>query len=105
MVLCKHTLLLHNLVVSNAMKTYPLNQARAEFSKLVDRALAGEPQRVTRYGKDAVVIVSETDWLAKSKSAPSLGALIADYAEAGLLGEDMTDRAWKERPLGVDFDE
>ena len=29
------------------MKTYPLNEARAEFSKLVERALAGEPQRVT----------------------------------------------------------
>jgi prevent-host-death family protein len=40
------------------MNTYPLNEARAEFSKLVERALAGEPQRVTRYGKEAVVIVS-----------------------------------------------
>jgi prevent-host-death family protein len=44
------------------MKTYPLNTARAEFSRLVERALAGEPQRVTRYGKEAVIIVSEEEW-------------------------------------------
>lgn len=86
------------------MKTYPLNEARAEFSKLIERALAGEPQRVTRYGKEAVVIVSESEWLARSRAAPTLGALLADYAECGLLQEDMTDRAWAEQPLGVDFD-
>lgn len=85
------------------MKTYPLNEARAEFSKLVERALAGEPQRVTRYGKEAVVIVSEAEWLARSRAAPTLGALLADFAEAGLLQDDMTDRPWKERPLGEDI--
>ena len=29
------------------MRSYPLNTARAEFSKLVDRALVDEPQRLT----------------------------------------------------------
>ena len=86
------------------MKTYPINEARAEFSKLVERALAGEPQRVTRYGREAVVIVSEADWQARSRSAPTLGHLLAQHAEAGLLDEEMTQRTWKERPLGVDFD-
>ena len=86
------------------MKTYPINEARAEFSKLVERALAGEPQRVTRYGKEAVVIVSEADWHARSRAAPTLGHLLAQYAEARLLGEGLTHRPWKERPLGVDFD-
>jgi PHD/YefM family antitoxin component YafN of YafNO toxin-antitoxin module len=28
--------------------------------------LAGEPQRVTRYGKEAVVIVSEQEWRVRS---------------------------------------
>jgi prevent-host-death family protein len=86
------------------MKTYPINEARAHFSKLVERALAGEPQRVTRYGKEAVVVVSEQEWRARARSAPSLGALLAQYAEAGLLGDDMTDRPWTERPLGADLD-
>jgi PHD/YefM family antitoxin component YafN of YafNO toxin-antitoxin module len=62
--------------------------------------LAGEPQRVTRYGKEAVVIVSEQEWQARSRSAPTLGALLARYAQAGTFHEEVTDRPWKERPLG-----
>jgi len=84
------------------MKTYPLNEARAEFSKLVERALAGEPQRVTRYGKKAVVIVSEDDWRARGRSATTLGALLAQRARAGLFDETFAARPWKERPLGQD---
>ena len=81
-----------------------LFRSRAHFSKLVERALAGEPQRVTRYGKEAVVIVSEQEWRARSRSVPTLGALLAQYAGAGLLGEDMIDRPWTERPLGIELD-
>jgi prevent-host-death family protein len=73
------------------MKTYPINEARAEFSKLVERAPAGEPQRVTRYGKEAVVIASENDWRALCRSAPTLGALLAQHARGGLMSEPMTD--------------
>ena len=86
------------------MKTYPINEARADFSNLIERALAGEPSRVTRYGKEAVVIVSEEEWRARTRSAPTLGHLLAQHAEAGLIGDDMMQRPWKERPLGVDVD-
>jgi prevent-host-death family protein len=86
------------------VKTHPINEARANFSKIVERALAGEPQRVTRYGKEAVVIVSERVWRARARSAPTLGALLAPYARAGQLSEDMTDRPWTERPLGIDVE-
>jgi prevent-host-death family protein len=85
------------------MKTYPLYKARAEFSKLVERALAGEPQRVTRYGKEAVVIVSEDDWQAHSRSVPTFGALLARHARAGTFREKTTDRPWNDRPLGLDL--
>jgi antitoxin Phd len=87
-----------------AMKSYPLNEARADFSKLVERALAGEPQRITRYGKEAVVIVSEETWAALSRSAPTLGALLAQHARAGTMDDDMMDRPWKDRPLGGNFE-
>jgi prevent-host-death family protein len=87
------------------MKSYPLNAARAEFSKLVDRALAGEPQRVTRHGKKAVVIVSEDAWLQAQRGGPAtLGALLARHARAGTLVEAIVDRPWAERPLGGDFE-
>ena len=37
---------------------WKLGEARAKFSKLVRLATAGQPQRVTVHGKDAVVIVA-----------------------------------------------
>ena len=86
------------------LKTYPINEARAHFSKLVERALAGEPQRVTRYGREAVVIVSEQEWRARRRSAPTLGALLAQHAREGTFREAVTDRPWRERLLGTDLD-
>ena len=86
------------------MKTYPLNEARAEFSKLFDRALAGEPQRVTRHGKDAVMIIAEKEWQGRVRSAPTLGALLARHARAGTMSEPITARPWKDRPLGSEFE-
>jgi len=85
------------------MKSTPLNEAHATLSKLVDRALAGEPQRVTRYGNEAVVIVSEAEWLARTRGAPTLGALLAQFASAGRAIEYIVDRPWKDRALGLDF--
>jgi prevent-host-death family protein len=86
------------------MRTYPLHEARAELSKLVARALKGEPQRVTRYGKEAVVIVSEADWAARPKSAATLGDLLADFAERVGVDEDLFSDpvAKQDRPLGSD---
>jgi prevent-host-death family protein len=87
------------------MRTYPLSEARAEFSKLVERALKGEPQRVTRYGKEAVIIVSETDWAKGPRSAATLGDLLATFAERTGFDEDLfsTALAKGDRPLGSDF--
>lgn len=87
------------------MRSYPLHEARAKFSKLVDRALAGEPQRVTRYGREAVVIVSEAEWAKRPKSAATLGELLAKFAERTGFNEDDFDRPWTSPagPLGADF--
>lgn len=87
------------------MRTYPLNQARSEFSQVFDRALAGEPQRITRYGKEAVVVVAESDYVAAPSKYASLGALLADYARTtGFSEDDFGKEGIKQtRPLGSDF--
>jgi prevent-host-death family protein len=88
------------------MRSTPLRQARAEFSKLIDRALAGEPQRVTRNGTAAVVIVSEAAWTRRSATeAGTLGELLAEHAHAHGFCEEDFDRPWREggRRLGTDF--
>lgn len=89
---------------STKIPTHPLHEARANLSELVDRALAGDPQRVTRYGKEAVMIVAEKEWLARPRSAPTLGALLAQFARNGTLNEEATHRTWNERELGKDFE-
>jgi prevent-host-death family protein len=87
------------------MRSYPLHEARSEFSKLVDRALAGEPQRVTRHGKEAVVIVSEADWNRRPKSSATLADLLLKTFGEGDAADAIGDRSWAkdERPLGSDF--
>ena len=86
------------------VRTYPLHEARADFSRLFDRALAGEPQRVTRHGKEAVVIVSEVEWKKQPKGAATLGDLLADFAEkTGFDDELLREPTWsEERLLGSD---
>jgi antitoxin Phd len=44
------------------MRTWQLQTARSRFSELFDAALGSGPQRVTRHGRQAVVIVSEEEW-------------------------------------------
>lgn len=39
-----------------------LQDAKNQFSKVVDAALHGEPQLVTRRGRDAVVVVAASDY-------------------------------------------
>lgn len=44
------------------MPTWKLEDAKNQFSRLVREAVAGKPQRVTRGGRDAVVVVSAQDY-------------------------------------------
>ena len=52
-----------------AQAQWQLQTAKAQFSEVVDAALRGEPQRVTRRGKDAVMVLSEQEYLALKTSA------------------------------------
>jgi antitoxin Phd len=54
--------------VSNSA-AWRLQDAKAQFSALVDSALRGVPQHVTRRGKQAVVVLSEHDFEALQRSA------------------------------------
>ncbi len=54
-----------------AASAWRLQDAKAQFSALVDNALRGVPQHVTRRGKRAVVVLSEQDFEALQRSAAS----------------------------------
>lgn len=50
---------------------WQLQTAKAQLSELVEAALRGEPQRITRRGKDAVMVLSEKAYVALKTSAKS----------------------------------
>lgn len=46
-----------------------LQDAKTQFSQVVESALQGEPQHVTRRGREAVVVLSETSYRALREGA------------------------------------
>lgn len=46
---------------------WQLQDAKARFSQVVEAALQGEPQHVTRRGQEAVVVLSEASYRALRK--------------------------------------
>ena len=48
---------------------WQLQTAKAQLSEVVEAALRGNPQRITRRGKDAVMVLSEKEYVALKNSA------------------------------------
>lgn len=44
------------------MSTWPVQDAKARFSELLDQSISEGPQLVTRRGEAAAVLVSMTEW-------------------------------------------
>lgn len=59
---------------------WSLHDAKNRFSALVDRALKGDPQRVTRRGKPAVVVIAAEEYERLRRqgktAAPTFGELL-----------------------------
>ncbi|MCY3558451.1 MAG: type II toxin-antitoxin system Phd/YefM family antitoxin [Chloroflexi bacterium] len=69
------------------MTDWPLQDAKNRFSAVVDAALAGDPQRVTRRGQPAVVVLAVDEYerlrLIEQANAPSLAELLLDIPQDG----------------------
>ena len=67
------------------MTDWPLQDARNRFSALVDAALAGAPQRVTRRGRPAVVVLAADEYerlrCVEKSNAPTLAGLLLDIPQ------------------------
>jgi antitoxin Phd len=70
------------------MPDWQLQEAKNRFSELFDEARERGPQRVTRHGKKAVIVVSEEEWRRVTKKIPSLATLLAEcpLEEGDLIG-------------------
>ena len=67
------------------MSEWPLQDAKNKFSALVNAALTGEPQRVTRRGQPAVVVLAAEEYerlcQLEKANAPTLGALLLEIPQ------------------------
>lgn len=59
------------LHVENADR-WQMQDAKARFSTLVARAMSGKPQCVTRHGKEAVLVISDEDFLEATRPRENL---------------------------------
>ena len=60
-----------------AQRSWTLTDAKAQCSDVVQRALDGEPQRITRHGTEAVVVVSADIYDRAATPADSIVAFFA----------------------------
>ena len=69
------------------MKSWPVQEAKAKFSEMLEDCLAKGPQIVTRRGERAAVLVSAVEWAAISETRkPTLKEwLLASHPRADLL--------------------
>jgi antitoxin Phd len=81
------------------MQTWKLEDAKNQFSRVVREALAGEPQRVSRGGRDAVVVIAAQEY--DRLTRPSLG--LVEFLTASPLTQVALDLA-RSKEAGRDVD-
>lgn len=81
---------------------WTLQDAKNRFSAVVDAALAGQPQEVSRRGKPAVVVLSAADY-AQMRSAATVrrGSFIQHLLS--FPAQNTPEERLKVEPRNVDF--
>jgi antitoxin Phd len=84
------------------VKTWPVQDAKARFSELLETCLKEGPQVVTRRGAETAVLVPMNDWQRLQRAArPTLKELLLSDGARGDLNIPM--RGGKRRRVPRDF--
>ena len=77
------------------MTDWPLHDAKNRFSALVDAALSGAPQRVTRRGRPAVVVLAVEEYQRLCQAEKAGAPMFIEHLLAIPKGgpDDLFDRA------------
>jgi prevent-host-death family protein len=76
-------------------ETWTVAEAKAKFSKIIDKAETEGPQTITKNGRKAAVVVSAEEWARKSRRT---GNLAEFFAESPLRGSGLKVRRATDRP-------
>jgi len=84
------------------MKSWPVQDAKARFSELLETCLKEGPQLVTRRGADAAVLVPVKDWQRLTRAAKStLKALLLTDEARGELNIPERGGRRRRQPRGL----
>jgi antitoxin Phd len=81
------------------VQTWPIQDAKARFSELIETCLAEGPQMVTKRGSEAAVLVPVDEWRRLTASArPTLKQLLLGDQGRGELVIPIRGRAQRRAP-------
>jgi prevent-host-death family protein len=84
------------------MKAWPVQDAKARFSEMLETCLKEGPQLVTRRGSDAAVLVPAKDWRRMELAArPTLKALLLSQRGRGDLLLPARGSRHRRKPHGA----
>ncbi len=85
------------------MKSWPVQDAKARFSEMLETCLNEGPQLITKRGADAAVLVPVKDWqMLKRAAKPTLKELLLANVARGEL--NVPERGDKRRRAPPDLD-
>jgi len=75
-------------------------EAKAKLSEVIERAEKNGPQRITRRGREAVVIVSAEEWKRKTRRK---GNLAEFFANSPLRGSGLDPERLDDEPRKIEL--
>ncbi len=85
------------------MKNWPVQDAKARFSELLETCLHEGPQMVTKRGAEAAVLVPVEDWRRLKQSArPTLKELLLSDEARGEIPLPVRGRLRRRTPKAMD---
>jgi len=73
------------------MKTWPLQDAKNQFSQVVELAKKRGPQMVTKHGEAVAVVVSFDEFKAMSRPKETVAQFFSPLRESGIRFERQRD--------------
>ncbi len=84
------------------MKSWPVQDAKARFSEMLESCLKEGPQVVTKRGADAAVLVPVKDWHRLKRAArPTLKALLLTNDARGEMNAPERGSRRRRQPRGL----
>lgn len=79
---------------------WPVAEAKARFSEMIDRALSEGPQTITRSGRRTVIVVSAEEWERRTRRQ---GNLAQFFASSPLHSSGLQIERAPEAPRNVEL--